>query len=471
MVQRSKKAALPRTTAGQRSPPWRRLVLLACALVLTLIAGGQLWAVAYDLPQVKLRRMDWKGVQAARGTATGRARDGWALLFNSEAFVDALHDPKRVAECQKRVRLGAEMARHSSLSRVQLATLQMLVLERDGVPGAQWWPRLEPYLSGLESADLSHGLPEYIANESAIYVRYGLDAVNADRFAQHRTVGVHGPFLQYFVRGTRHMANAEGTRVCRSVLRQFVLDPAPSGLRLLAAELLAEELEAAGQQPELAQKLREWRETYRRRATAMAPIPPLLDLGDPPPPDDAGSRLAHRLATSVWVVTGLIAMGVAALLLAVPWLRAYSAFQSRKKAWIGGGIATLLIVVFGWSTVSWLPSAVWADFRRFNIGETNDTGPPLLPFVAATTALLLTGFAASIDRRRASDGTWLPRTGDMAVRVWLLLGIAALPHISILKWEHVAYKSRPVLPLAEQVRTIADPNADGLLDDLQVWEP
>lgn len=482
MAQHQKTAPPLRTTGARRSVFLWRLVLLASALALTAMAGGRLWAVGRELPQEKLKRLNWDGVGRARRATSGRALEGWALISNSDAFVEALHHPDRLSEVRDTAERNVELLRHTAFGRVQLAALRMLELERDEVPVERWWPQLEGDVASLEAADLSHFLPEFLAGESAIYQRYGLDAVNADRLAQHRFTGTHGPLVQYFVGHARRLAAARraagdeaGATSCehlaQRLLRQFVLDSAPAGLRLLAADLLADQLDAAAAQATLVQKLRAWRQAYHVQTDATAPAPALLDLGDHPPPDDAAQTFARGLAATVWAVAGLPAVGIVALLFAAPWIRAAPPAHPKWRPWIQGMIATLLIIVIGWAVVSGLPRLVSDDLRRAAAGETEDVGLPRLPILAASVALLLTGTVAGIGQLQRPRKSWFARAGRSAAAIWLLLSAAALIHVGVLRRAQHAFASRPALSLTEQVRAIADPNADGLLDDLRVWEP
>nr|QDY92646.1 hypothetical protein fos2004AM_00015 [uncultured Planctomycetota bacterium] len=487
MAKRSKVRATP-TSRPRPAPPTARrrlgpLALLLAAAALTIIGAAQLHSVWSKLPGPSLKRLDWDAFWDAQDEIAGRAQEGSILVIISRHFTRALHEPDRLPVLIDDARAGAARLPHTHLGRLQLAALTMLGLERDGTPAAQWWPRLRVYLEGLDNASFPHFMPDLIEAEASILTQLGLRPGPARRAALGQVGSAHGPLLQYFVR-QMHAVAAERRRagdeasadrcqriVCR-LLREWVLAPGPAGLRLLAAELLADTLDeaadpsAASTAVTIARKCRAWRSAYRGSAAAIASPPPALRIvGDPTCAWSVTPSLLSWLALAAWTASAAAAVGLLALLTGVFWIKTGTSPRRGSRQLVAAVLAAVMIVLVGWQATVWAPDLVAADFQRI---ESDQLGLPRMPFIAALVGWLLAGLAALLGGRNAQPKQ---PVGRSAAITWLVLSVLLLPLVFAADIFRREYDAGLAYPLNEQLSQIADPNADGLLDELRAWHP
>ncbi|MCK4343420.1 MAG: hypothetical protein KAY37_17035 [Phycisphaerae bacterium] len=471
-----------------------RLVVLAAALLLSVAGVSRLRALWLDLPVPSLKRIDWDAVRQARETTTGDAREGRILAIISNHFTTALHHPDRLHELLADARGGIRLLRRSQLGRLQVSALTLLHLERAGVPAEEWWLRLRLYLEGLDNASFAHFLPALLAADAAIYADQGLGPGTARGVALVNSGAAHGPFLQYFVARLRQLAaqrrqagDHETADLCEQIvhrlLRQWILDPGPAGPRLLAAELLADSLEAQAtpsastSEATLARKLRRWRAAYTANAADIPLAPSVLRVVDAPTPVAAvGWSLARWIALAIWTATALIPVGLIAVATGAFWIKAGVPETGRRRYRLVAVWQAIFIVLIGWGVLVWSPELVHDDLLRIDDlrraeDEANHFGLPYLPFVAAATALVVLLTVSLVGSRPEAKHPLMTKMACSAAVSWLTLSILLLVLTSVTDRFRRDYEVMLSHPGHEQLNKIADPNAEGLLDELRAWAP
>ena len=461
------------------------MALLAAA-VLTIGAVVQLHRLWVQLPGPSMARIDWYAVRQVRTKFTGDAFEGLLLAALSDYVTEGVHYPARLPQMLDETRAAAGRLRHTQLARLQLATLGMLQLEHEGLPADQCWPKLQGHLAGLDAAQFPHFMAELLDAEAGIYIRLGLPIGNAQQIALRNLGYAHGPFLQLFVARMRRIADERRqagdpatadycTRLTARLLREWLLLPGPVGLRLLAAELLADELDhrdlatILGSTGGIAEKCRAWRTAYRTAAASLPPPGPMmLRVGDEPV---AVSTKPLRRFLSLIVLLGPATAAASAVALAsaalwpVPRARRSSAIARAGPAVLAVGIAGSL----GWVLLAGLPATVFEESFRLQVQDLDSA--PTARLGAATGIVISVAIAAmwgwwrcaACSRRVAFAGaasiTWL-----FASALFLAVTLAAGAAVS-------GYNARMAAPFDEQLAALAPPNAAGLLDDLRAWNP
>ncbi len=460
------------------------VTLLALALVgIGTLHTQRLWTklaypafVALDRDEVN------DAFKAARSAGKPNAIESLILTLNSRQFTAAYQNPDLIPAAIDRVRGYLPALRHTQVGRLQLAAIVMLGLERDDLPREQWWPRLAPYLTGLDTAPFDHFMPDLIADDAATYRRLGLAPGAALRTATGAQGYPHGPFLEYFsaqlelVAATHTAAGDDTTAgrcrlLTRRLLRQWVRDPGPPTLRLLAGQLLADILERdeAPENDTLVRELRAWRAAGRREMIACPPPPPLLGLShDPEVCTAEATTLLRRLALTTWLLGAGVGLSLGLLVMAAV-LVIRRARMPSLGVWAVPAIAiTALIVVCGlvWPII--LPGNVEADFRR---STTDELGWPLHPFVSGVAGLAISAALAAFWPTRQT-GTRLARIGATTAGAGLLLAIAMLGAGLLARSAVSRYDTCVATRLAQVWETTHAPAETAhLVDVLRNWSP
>ena len=423
-----------------------------------------------------------------RARMSPEAHEGLVSANLSSLFTLAVHEPEVRSANRDTVQQMIGLLQHTQIGRLQLTAFLMLDLERAGTPPEQWWATLEPLLAGLEQTTFSHYLHELIEHRTRIFESkpIGLGPGSARAYAEQTLGHPHGPFLQFFVDRLRRVAQARRTeddgsaeicrRITRRLLRQWVLDPGPVGLRLLAADLLADNLEALGtttpmNHGELARRLRAWRAAYRNQAANRPmPIPPLSLRWSPEPCPEEYQGALRSLSLLVWTAAATLA---AALLTVVCLPLGFSAALRLPLRWwhLAGVLATGLVILGAWLAWSVLwPRDVADDLHRF---ASDGLAWPRQPFAAGAVTLALLGLwalpaAGSTGLRRAR----LARLALVAAFTWFvlslaLIGVRAYASVNLAEYE---LSTAPAL-LPDEYAAMAGAEADKLLDGVRVWTP
>ena len=376
--------------------------------------------------------------------------------------------------------------RRTQLGRLQLAALVMLNLERAGAPPEQWWPAVEPLLRGLERAEFPHFLPAVATYYATVFETLALSPGTA-RLQACRTVGhPHGPFLQLLTARLERIASAraeagdDSAKLCRltarRLLRQWVLDPGPIELRLLAADLLSAELAAASAPlgaSELAEQLQRWRQACHAQVAAGGGAVGVGLLGPHPPPQAyaAQNAVVSGLSRISWIAAcGCAAAGLA-LALSPVCLRARR--TAGREGWLPWGLG------LGLSLVAWGAYYLWTELlngdpadvvRRLDSAEAGWPAQPLLAAGLTLTLLILVAVAGPTAAIRGSSRrvfAWV-----VAVASWLVLTLVLLAYTQV-ELVSLGRYDRECLAALEQQVSAAGPVPEGRVvhEALREWNP
>lgn len=406
---------------------------------------------------------------AAQQSMTGEAYDALALTYVSNQFVAALNGQVTVADARERARAVVNNIRHSDFGRLQLAALTMLNFERAEVPIEQWWSTLRPYLTGLASADFAHHLPACVADYTRAYLALGFSRATAHQLAATRG-NAHYTIVQYIVDRLTRVADAAasgGDPVaadnCRAVVRRFlqqwVVASGPPTLRLLAADLLAEQLRE--HDPKLATQLAEWRAAcIAARAAAGTPLA-LVSPSREPIGDTAGhAAILYRITVGLTLLGAVIATGGVAL--AAGLLATLLGGAPCRRGLVLGGILSGALIA---AAVLWphlAPTAQMHDLQRAAIAE---VGPPFHPWIAGGITTMALAFTLALP----AVGGWRTRLARLASAASLgsiVLGLALNLGVT---WAHSGLRDYrdTVARHLEQVERVIPPGDTAALDALR----
>jgi hypothetical protein len=459
------------------------MVLLCAAFVVSAVATGQLRGFWQSLPGVRLRQLNdeayYRAMRQANARLSPEARDGLWMVNFSRDFTHALQDPAHAAGRDTLQQNLGELD-HTQFGRLQLAAFVMLDLERAGQPPADWWPQVEPLLSGLATGGFQHYLAELIAQRAPALEELGLGPGTARSESSRLVAYAHGPLLQYLtdrldrLTAARLDAGDESAVVCarinRTLLREWTLAEGPAGLRLLAADLLANHLEhalTAAPAPELVAELRAWRAAYREAALDRPqPIFLLSEAAGPEPVPPAYNRLLWRTSLAVWLAGATLIAGALALISAGLCRRSFLSPIPRRQV---AGLVVAGLAVGGW-VVWWLvdPLSATLDLRRFGV---DDTGWPRLPIFAGALVAALLCLASLLPARPARRGGLLS-VAVTAVTAWLVLAAVLLAvSLSASSAQHTYENESRAAQDRGEITAIAGPEADTRLAGLRAWHP
>lgn len=484
--------------ADKHRPARIRLTVLVTAAILSVLAGFQVHSIWIRLPGVRLQRLDGEtyqqALQVARGRMSVEAREGLIAANLSSLFTAVQREPDTLPANRNLIQQMVARLRHTQIGRVQMAAFIMLELEHTGTPLEQWWPTLQPLLRGLERAGFAHFLPELIEHRTGVFEALGFGPGSA-RLAAEQNIGhPHGPLLQFLtdrldkIALTRRAVADGSAETCQlltwRLLQQWTLDPGPAGLRLLAADLLAESLTRShtnttpATSNQLAQELQEWRERYHSCADLSLVIGrntiPLLSPHLGPNPTPLKYRDLFEIAS--WLLWSVSATCAAALvtLVCLPWcssatlIMPYRYMETTLRCLIT--VTGILSLYFIWSSL--MPEHLATDLRRLSSEE---LGWPRQPLVAAAAMLVMIALEAAgrmdpAAPRRARLG----RVTYSAARIWLILSMTTL--LLGLHTSRVRHSYETALRTAldnDEAQAVANITlmASDQLDGLRAWDP
>ena len=268
-----------------------------------------------------------------------------------------------------------------------------------------------------------------------------------------------------------HAADGELVRRVRlRLLRQWTLDTAPAGLRLLAADLLADDLAlaaAAAEQPAppLVLALTEWRRAYHAAADAR-PVSG-FDLARQPTPCPTEER---RLVGAVHTLLLLAGIILAAALIAIVTLGPTARHADRPFWWQAVRASGLILVLttLASRTIDSDYSTVRADLRR-PLVWTDPASWPVVPQVAMAGTLIALGGGAIL--LRFTGRPWRARLGAVALCVWLLHAAAALPATYHADHRRGQWEQALAAALPDEAQALLGPASAHWLEPLRTWEP
>lgn len=441
----------PLTPAIRSTPRWL-VILLFLAAVGTLAAAAMETAfVAARLPQARLAlafhpsRVE-KTTQAignALQSAPLEAREGLQSVQAAILFSQALHSGAAGNSALADAETRAASLRTTQLGRVQAAAVRLLYGERTGKTAEQRWQAIRPLLEGLEQARFTHHLgplrTAVAGGYRAIRVEPGSAWLFADQYIGHP----HGPLLQYFfaavealAQDRRNAGDADAAALLERVrtrwLRQWLIEPGPLELRLLAADLLRGDSAAGAEEKTEAAA---WRDAILR-AIREQRQGELGLTGGAQFASAEHERVVSRLLVVSWLLSGAVALLAITVCVGWTWLlRPRGELGFRWIAARAAAVAALLLIC---GVLCVLGATEWlrVDLRR-------DWSAPLYwwrhPFVAAGAAMVLLFVVAGIGRGGAA--VRLQRVGATALVGWLLVGGAAFGAVRVTEAARVSYEA------------------------------
>lgn len=477
-----------------------RAAAFLMALALGAFALRAAWRLYQEVPAVALGRVDWRAIERRRASFAGEAGEGRILAILSNHVTRAYQRPTELPDLLRDAQAGAAQIRSTALPRLQMAALVLLAAQRDQVPPDEQWARVKPYLEGLQTASLAHQLLALQVADIGVLQKAGLQDGVAARVAELHFSDVHGPLLQSFVAELARFevsrtaaGDAAGAALTRQVadrwLRDWILEPGPAGLRLLAADLLAQRLEQRGIQPDLVAKCRAWRTAYRTAAKA-APAPPgLFNVGEAPLPSTRLVTEPRNFVCTMWLAGALAAALVLALLGGLFWIGTRESALSPRSATVTV-IVAVVVVVGSLIVIAWQPDLIYTECQRWTriMGESaGQLGWPRLPVVAAALVTLVGPALVTLVRRRTRPAvapqpgkhppvqhrraSWLATLGGMATVSILVLGPLTAGAAIIARMLLFYFGLLQPREAESLLRALADPNAQGLLTALRAWTP
>ncbi len=482
-------AAARRRTRGATLVP----LMLFVAAVLSGVGGTILWRVWGRLPEQQMIRVGWdareRALRDARQTFTESARESLALSAMSNNFARSLHEPGELQALRQASYADATSLRQTELGRLLLAALVMRRMELDHTPVEQWWARLEPYLAGLEHQTFDHYIPDALDALEPALQRIGLSPGTARQDALNLVAYEHGPFLQYFVARLGEVAavaraagNETAAATCehlaRRLLRDWIVAPGPASLRLLAADLLANQLTSAAvtssapsapSDPATANVIRAcraWREAYRQQAAAL-PLPPTpLRLNDEPLAGPTAARLQQHFILGWWLLAGIVAIAPLAILAYLLSLAITNPVRPGWGAILLAVAPTLAFIVAGWIACSTAAQFAYEELLR----ASSDHMHVRLPYIAAIAVLAAAVLGtASLARTLRDAPRWRPSGAFVCGLTWLVLATLLVPAALAIERDRRAYDEALAAPLEQRTNNLADPGA--LLAALRAWKP
>ncbi len=474
---------------GPKSSRRLPLVVLLSALLVSVLAAWSAIEFCRRLPRVatlprflpvEQRREALR--QSLRG-APLEVREAFTLQLASDALGGARTGQVEPERLQSAVADSVAALSRSRVGRLHQAAARMWLLEQAREPIESWWPALRVYFEGMQRANLAHYQQALTQHWARVYESLGLGPGTAYGLAVGAVGQPHGPFLQFFVGHSRRVidereqaGDAAAAAICRKVLyrllKQWVLEEGPAGLRLLAADLLADSLEtdsrmaAATETQAVARDLRAWRAAYREAARRRPPAV-LEPYATPVLAPAAHERLLTWVALTTWLASAALAAGVFAVLLTPWWLRRRD--RRRSGFMVRAIISVLLVTGAGLAWIHWWPDAVREDLR----GDFSSLRYWWRhPFLAAGLTLALV-LAAGLLQRPAAGGQsgFLARAGVIGAGTWLLLAVLLWGSAIAGEFARRDYERATRAVQANAIAAMAGPQADTLLDRLRQWEP
>lgn len=482
---RGRQARLPAGGAPRPAWPPAALALVAAALVLLLA----LWQAARtwrELPVAQLRHLDSQRIrqmfEQARRQMAGEARSGWIQNIVSAHLVTALRDPSAWQGLWDDAVAGAGQIRNSQLPQLQLAVLKLVQLRQTQATASERWPQVAPLLADIDPSALQHYVLPLTQFYAARYRELGPRPGTALLLGRSAVGFTHGPFLELLSQELVRLADAlrqaqqpeaagQCDRVRRRLLKQWVLQPGPPELRLLAAELLAEDRAAAAKNGDppagaLADDLCAWRVAYRTSALAALPTSPVLGWPELPVRDSWArthlpvwvSQMANLAAASLTAGVVLLASGWSLIRHRPRWNRAFVVRLSGLAV-----VLTALVALLGHA----VPATAVDDLRRLSSG---DLGWPRLVTAAAVGALVLPALLGGLLPHVLGGRRWTA-VALLAAALVIVAGLALAGTSIRVRAGLARYEAGLAQDGPDSYTAIAGPQADALLHRLRAWNP
>lgn len=462
----------------------RALVTLV-ALAVTILAAAGVQGMWNRLPRARAERFEersdsvvQKTFRVAREVAPANVQHALACQYVAERYLDAWRDPNRLAAAHTGVEWVSQ-ASVNDLGRLQAVSLRLLELDRAGKPPATQWDRIATDLQPLATGDFAHHITDLIKVYAKAYDNLGLSSLMAYQ-ASVSVANAHGPWLEDTVQRLQTLAAHEPAaadvchRIVRRLLRQWTLDPAPVGLRLIAADRLARELATSPDETEreLGTQLAEWRTAVRDARIACPPPSPLLA----PMRDEnvAPAQHATVMNTLLCLLTALgtaIGAGVITLLLLVLRMivRSDATAQAGRWPYRAGFIVTALLFVGALQWPTFWPAR--AAVEQLRLGHISEVGRPWFPAFAGLLAIVLILLGGLLRRPQGVTVPYVHRAATVGLIAWLWMSVVAFVGGDSLLVQLKSYDAAGYDRVVAELTAPDPPVADILLMPLRTWQP
>jgi len=476
----------PKTAASTPSRGGLFIGLLV-ALALSAAGGWQIFKLFVRLPRTHVELLDEHKPDLLRTAQTKPLRSGSPevlaaqdLRLLSFSLAKATHDDGELSRLRGVISARVAAIRTPQLGRLQQAALMMLVLERTDTPIATWWTSLEPILRGLDEASFAHHQRELEDAWTRSHENIGLGPATSRRMAQALCGSPHTAFLQVFVPRIQKVIDEREAvgdaktatmlqRIAFRLLKTWVLEPGPPGVRLLAAELLREQLHDRKDASEnaIASNLETWRESYRESVRRL-PADVFAYAGGPVLTPMQHDRLAERLALSTWTLGAALAASIPALALVVVCIWTGRGERLGLGTWATSTFAALTVMLCGLLWIHLRPESIWHDLRSDGDGIRYWWRHPFIAAAVALAALFAGGVVA---RRRAEGGTRLTSWAATALLSWCILATSLIGTGLTAEHARVRYEQADAPRAVDPIKTLGGAQADKLLDGVRAWQP
>ena len=481
---------MKRQPSGDVSRPSAVLpvVILLGALLASVPAGCSAVRLWRRLPARHVARLELPELEAAfervNRAMTPEAREALALREASRALSGALTNAVAPDQFQPALARAVNSLTRSQVGRLQLAAARMWLLEQRDEPIERRWPVLRDYLEGMQRANLEHHQVALTQHWATAYQVVGLGPGTAYELAEDLVGHPHGPFLEFFVPRLRRVivereqagdeaAAATCRRVLTGLLKQWVLEPGSAGLRLLAADLLAESLEADVGPEEteaqaIAHDLRRWRSAYHE-AARRRPIATLGVHRKPALAPAAHERLVARIGLMTWLGSATLMAGVIAILFGWSWVRNREAATGRARLALCGISAALLVMIGGVLWVRLRPDSIRADLRS-DFSAVHYWWRH--PFVAAGLTLIVLLVMGRLRASASSVKRLFPaRLGAAAAGAWLVIAVMLWGCAWAGERARRDYERATRAAYEHPIAALTGSDAESMLARLRRWEP
>jgi len=456
------------------------------ALALTALAAWRGVALWKSTPHAQTERLDSDQIIAAFQDANAQApadvRDGLLLASLSHIFTAAMLREDLLADAHARTNEFFLGVRTSQLGRLQQAALALLDLDAHGAPPEVQAVTLQPYLSGLDRASLTHHEAAVLAHNARVFRTLGVSTGTAAELARLRAGHPHNPLLEFLaprleaLAENREQAGDNETastyrRLVLRWLRDWVLEPGQAGTRLLAAQQLADAGPASSRPvlpADLSTLLRTWRASYldesRRR-----PVELLGSLHQPCVLPQEHDALVRALSFATWTAGACAPVVLLGLIGGVALLFRRTSPLGRGSL-LAAALGALLVVLVHLLTISFAAEWIRADFRR---DFTTLSGCWRHPLLAAGLAVLATTLlGAFAPRPQHGPASRAARLAAVWLSTWLILA-AVLLALTIRAESRLAeYQSHLGAALdAGEMQAMLGPDAEQRLAPLRAWTP
>ena len=474
--------------ARPQSPVRRRCWLAGLGLCAAMLILGGLsiwltWSEVKHLPLLQVIRHDQKDlserVVRAMRDGSPAVREAVALRDGSLRFTEAWRKNTDGYALEREITATPE-GDQSQFRRLQLLAARFLANEQRNEAPEAAWPGLKKLLDDAAAAkSFAHLQPLLSAAWTAALCEAGLDSGTARALAQEYISQPHGPLAEYLAPRLVKLAAAResagdpaGAAACRSVLyrwlREWTLEPTAIGARLLAADLLAREIEHApaafgGDVDALAAGLREFRARYLKCAAEIPALP--LGIGESARVASAQHRNHLReLASLIWIVAAMFVAVVLALSLGVAGAILGIHLRSVLAPAAAGFVVAAILVVLGtvWEPSESVTKSMFGDWSQLRYHWR---------FVYEAMLFTLTGFVACGLLTSRPGRAIVVRTALAATVGGLVLGLAALISTGMSQRTRIEVEKQVDARLDDPAAAIGAPLPADVIENLRAWNP